>query len=306
MKRPLTLRMVRVLCAGTVCASLLLAGYFVGYQRGFERGFRAGQSAIEPRTVMDDDARNVVKYAPVTLMAFNIHHGQGLDGRLDLARIAEVIRRHSPDIVALQEVDRGTKRSGVIDQLSVLAQRTKMHAIFGKAKDLEGGEYGNGLLAKEPIEFVANTALPGGFGREPRSVLVGRVYFNGPNRSRQEVVVLSTHLDFVPGSQAQLDSAKIIGDVLNEHARVPVLLAGDMNAQPESETIRRFQADWVRVNHSAARLTYPSDVPKREIDHVFFAPADRWVAKELLVDDDPAASDHRALIAELELLAKED
>ena len=39
------------------------------------------------------------------LVAYNIHHGEGMDGKLDLERIARVIAAEKPDLVALQEVD---------------------------------------------------------------------------------------------------------------------------------------------------------------------------------------------------------
>ncbi len=48
----------------------------------------------------------------VRVMTYNIQHGEGLDGRIDLVRTAQVIRRSEANVVALEEVDRGVKRSG--------------------------------------------------------------------------------------------------------------------------------------------------------------------------------------------------
>ena len=49
---------------------------------------------------------------PQTLrvLCYNIHYGQGTDGKYDIQRLAEVIRAAKPDLVALQEVDVGVKR----------------------------------------------------------------------------------------------------------------------------------------------------------------------------------------------------
>ena len=50
------------------------------------------------------------------VLTYNIHHGQGTDGKFDYARLAEIIVKLRPDLVALQEVDRGTRRASGLDQ----------------------------------------------------------------------------------------------------------------------------------------------------------------------------------------------
>src|ERR1700674_4341999 len=84
---------------------------------------------------------------PSTLrvLTYNIHHGEGTDGRVDLSRLAGVMKSVQPDIVALQEVDRGTERSGGVDQLAELERLTGMHAEFGKTMDYSGGRHGGGV-----------------------------------------------------------------------------------------------------------------------------------------------------------------
>src|ERR1700724_2661395 len=81
------------------------------------------------------------------VLTYNIHHGEGTDGRFDLSRLARVMKSVQPDVIALQEVDRGTERSGGVDQLAELARLTDMHAEFGKAMDYSGGGYGVAWLS---------------------------------------------------------------------------------------------------------------------------------------------------------------
>ncbi|MGK0353208.1 MAG: endonuclease/exonuclease/phosphatase family metal-dependent hydrolase, partial [Planctomycetota bacterium] len=59
-------------------------------------------------------------------MTWNIHHARGLDGEVDIDRIAAEIRAAAPDLVALQEVDRGVRRTGGLDIPAALAERTGM------------------------------------------------------------------------------------------------------------------------------------------------------------------------------------
>src|SRR5512142_1551034 len=95
----------------------------------------------------------------VTVLTYNIHHGEGTDGRIDLERIARVIRLVSPDLAALQEVDRRTTRSGGVDQLAELGRLTGMEPLFGKTIPHQGGDYGNAVLSRMQVAEHVNTAL---------------------------------------------------------------------------------------------------------------------------------------------------
>lgn len=93
------------------------------------------------------------------VLTYNIHHGEGVDGRLDLVRIAKVIQEVDPDIAALQEVDQNAGRSGQVDQAAELGRLTKMRSVFGGNIELQGGKYGNALLTrfeiiKQQIDFI--------------------------------------------------------------------------------------------------------------------------------------------------------
>ncbi len=82
------------------------------------------------------------------VMTYNIHHAEGIDGRLDVKRIVDLICRHGADIVALQEVDRGTERVGQRDLLAELSEATGLHKAFAKTLDYQGGDYGIGILSR--------------------------------------------------------------------------------------------------------------------------------------------------------------
>src|SRR3954462_12200899 len=78
----------------------------------------------------------------ITVLTYNIHHGAGGDAKVDIRRIADVIKRVHPDLVALQEVDRKPNRSGGIDEPAMLAELTGMHVEFGPTMLFDEGEYG--------------------------------------------------------------------------------------------------------------------------------------------------------------------
>ena len=104
------------------------------------------------------------------LMSFNIHHGEGMDGKMDITRVGDVILSVNPEAVALQEIDSVVNRSGNINTMQLLAQQTGMHPTFGHSILHDGGKYGNGMLTKEKPVAVNKISLPG--ADEARTALI--------------------------------------------------------------------------------------------------------------------------------------
>ncbi len=89
--------------------------------------------------------------APLRVLVFNIHAGKDAAGVHNLERVAELVRESGADLVLLQEVDRGTERSGREDQLGELSRLTGLAGAFGRTLDYQGGEYGIAVLARWAI-----------------------------------------------------------------------------------------------------------------------------------------------------------
>lgn len=232
------------------------------------------------------------------VLSYNIHHGEGLDGRIDLPRIAGVIKSVDPDLVALQEVDIRTGRSGGVDQLLELARLTGMHAVFGQTIAHQGGLYGNAVLARNPLAGFANHALA---GREPRGV-IDVLVAPPPGASGQAAFhFLATHLDL--NEPDRLAAAARIEEVVNSWTEdTPAILAGDMNAVPGSKPTQALGRIWREAKGQGPLLTSPAQAPKRQIDYIFVRPAGRWRVIEVRVLDEAVASDHQPLFAVVELM----
>ncbi len=234
----------------------------------------------------------------VRVLTYNIHHAEGVDGRLDLERIARVIRSVNPDLVALQEVDRRAARSASVDQPAELGRLTGLTAVFGANIPLQGGEYGNAVLARWPIVRSANHQLPNRDNGEQRGVL--EVHFEAPG-TRTPVVLWATHFDHRSNDAERRASADAIEARAREQPDVPAILAGDLNDTPGSPTMAALGASWVRANPEILP-TIPAAKPARQIDYVLVRPGRRWRTVETRVLDEALASDHRPLLAVLELL----
>lgn len=233
----------------------------------------------------------------VRLLSYNIHHAEGVDGRLDLERIAGVIRAVEPDLVALQEVDQKVKRSAAVDQPAELARLTKMQVVFGANIELQEGYYGNAVLSRLPIVRHENHRLPNVDAGEQRGVLEVELELKPAD---QRLLLFATHLDHRGDDRERLASAKAINELALAHAKQPALLAGDLNDTPNSKTLAELAQQWTSANEKPLP-TIPVARPTRQIDFLLFRPQDRWKVVEVKVLDEAVASDHRAIFAVLEL-----
>jgi endonuclease/exonuclease/phosphatase family metal-dependent hydrolase len=234
----------------------------------------------------------------IRVLSYNIHHGEGVDGKLDLNRIAKVIESVSADLVALQEVDRNSNRTGKVDQAAEIGRLTGMSAIFEKNIAVAGGDYGNAVLSKFPIKSHRNVHLPRVGDSEQRGVLVVELQ---PPSLKTPVFFFATHLDYRSDNRERLASAEKINELAVEH---PSILAGDLNDTPDSEVLKLFRAQW-KPTSDMELPTFPAESPRRQIDFILVRPADRWRVVETKAIDEAVASDHRAIFSVLELLPAE-
>lgn len=222
----------------------------------------------------------------IRLMSYNIRNCMGMDGITDYQRIANIIEKVAPDVLALQEVDSMTNRSNHHDVLVELAKRTAMYPIFAKAIDYDGGKYGIGLLSKEKPLRSCHLPLPG--KEESRTMLV--VEF-------ERYVYCSVHLSLT--KEDQMASLEVIKRTLSSFDK-PVFIAGDMNATPESLFMQTFQKDF-KILSTLKEYTCPADEPQELIDYISVRSQDtaRFYVRGSQVLPEAVASDHRPIIVDL-------
>ena len=235
---------------------------------------------------------------PTTLrvLSYNIHHAEGVDGKLDLQRIADVVKSVNPDLVSLQEVDRLVKRTNNVDQPAELAQLTGLHVVFGANIDLQGGQYGNAILSRWPIHEHTNRKLPCLDNGEQRGVLDALIQLPQLGNIR----FLATHFDHRSDDQERRLSAKFINQLVDVASTSPGLLAGDLNDMITSPALQTLQQRWAATS-TEIQATVPVRSPLRQIDFILYQPASRWRLIESRVLSEAVASDHRAILAVLEL-----
>lgn len=237
------------------------------------------------------------------VMSYNVHSCIGMDGKIDPARIARVIARARPDVVALQELDVGRERSHGLDQAHLIARYLEMEFHFHPALHLEEERYGDAILSQLPLRLVKTGLLPGLAGKpklEPRGVLWVAIELNG-----QEVQIFNTHLGlYARERMAQIET--LLGSSWLAHAECqgPVILCGDLNAQPTSMVCRRLgerlRDTQLLAQHHRPQSTFSSRFPTLRIDHIYVSPGIAVSAIEIPASQLACiASDHLPLVAEV-------
>ncbi len=229
------------------------------------------------------------------VMTYNIHHGEGLDGRTDLRRIAGLIRQEQADIVALQEVDKGVERTTRRDFPAELAALTGMTCVFSNNFHYQGGEYGNAVLTRFPVKHSTNTHYKMLRSGEQRGILQLVLDIGG-----REVLFMDTHIDFRGDDTERLLNVAEISQLIQRYRPLPMILCGDFNDTPTSRTYQRvaeqFADTWVLAG-SGEGLTIPADHPAKRIDYIWISrngplsPLKAWVPTS-------NASDHLPVVAE--------
>ena len=228
---------------------------------------------------------------PVKAATYNIKHGLGMDGRIDLERTAVVLAALDADVIALQEVDEGARRSGGIDQAGWFGERLGMHAAFGAFMDFQDGRYGLAILSRHPIVSHDSWRLPD--GNEPRVALAARIAPPG----EPEYTVIAVHFDWVQDDGFRFEQASETIDRIKT-LETPWIVLGDFNDTPGSRTMDGFHAIGTEAVKAGAQTgTFPSVEPRTEIDFILAGPAGSWRVGEASVIDERIASDHRPVTA---------
>lgn len=238
--------------------------------------------------IFSAQAQNTLK-----LMSYNIKNANGMDNVCNFQRIANVINNTSPDVVAIQEVDSMTNRSGQKYVLGEIAERTQMHGYFAPAIDYDGGKYGIGLLTKQLPLRLQTLPLP---GREEARTLILAEF--------ADYIYCCTHMSLT--EEDRMKSLELVKAFTSSSTK-PLFLAGDMNAEPESGFIKELQKDF-QILSNPKQHTFPAPDPKETIDYIATLKqnAKGFAVISAEVINEPMASDHRPILVELRTAEKAD
>jgi len=234
----------------------------------------------------------------ITLMSYNVKYCSPYNSSTpDVEGVAEVIRQAKPDVVFLQELDRNTTRSGQVDQLALLSEKTDLpYTYYGKAIDYQGGESGLGILSRYALSDPQTHSLPrvelGDTYVSYRIMVKANIMLNG-----KKITIAGTHLEL---TQENRDlQVPEINRILSS-SNYPTILAGDFNATPENHTMQTFFGYGFKKTCATGCNTITSHAPNREIDYIIYRPVKKF---NVLSHDviRTLASDHLPIVSVMEL-----
>jgi len=231
------------------------------------------------------------------VMTYNIHVGIGMDKKLDLKRIAAVIKAEDPDLVGLQEVDRGVQRTQRIDEIVELAKLTRMDYAFAFNLEYQGGQYGVAILSRLPIKATEHRIFKNLREAERRGFILAEVSFHG-----RRLNFVTTHLDYQHDDGRLFETQQLL-EALKD-VKNPLIVVGDFNDIPGGHSYKLMRDDfddaWMLGGGTETGFSYPADKPTKRIDYVFTRRNDRMRTKRAWVVN-TLASDHIPVVADLDI-----
>jgi endonuclease/exonuclease/phosphatase family metal-dependent hydrolase len=230
------------------------------------------------------------------VMTYNIHSAFGRHG-YDLDAVYRAIEHEAPDVVALQEVDFGLRRTGYVDQAKWLARQLRLHVFPGPTR--RSGRYGNALLSRWPATFTANHDLTV-WPQPGRACL--EVHLDVPKAPLRCFV---THFGLVP-QERMIQAAHLMERIIGpDEPETAVLLMGDFNTIPRSRVSSRLRlrlTDAFSVAGAGRSATFHTRLPRLRFDYIYFSERFAPLSCRVAINQwSNRGSDHLPLIADLHL-----
>ena len=227
------------------------------------------------------------------IVTYNIHKARGLDGRVAIRRIADVLGGLDADIIALQEIFSGAdSRSG---QVETLACTLGMNAAFGRTRHHRGRPYGNAILSRWPILDSQHMDLT--WGHRTRRGCV-RADLKTPSGTLH---IFNIHMGTSYFERRHQVRSFLSSKQLHEDIEGPRVLVGDFNEWIRGLTTRMLSDKFESLNmalHVRKRRSYPGFLPLLHLDHIYFErPLHIQTAELIRTRLARIASDHLPLVA---------
>lgn len=239
-------------------------------------------------TLVDGIAQR--KTYTLRILTDNIYHGETTDGRVDIDLFASIINEAKPDLVALQEVDKNATRTGVIDITEELSRRTGLKGHFVKHRDFQGGEYGNAILSRFPVTDID---VIRGYKSTENGITIPNAKIRLSKKT--EIIFSCAHLS--TRLEDRKEQAKQLMDYYKAADRAPMIITGDLNAEPHHEEIRMLFESFAEADTTFSNTFSTRTGLTKKIDYILIPKNDQWEVLETQVICRADASDHCAFFA---------
>lgn len=239
-------------------------------------------------------------------ITFNMCHGEGLDGIIDVERQAKFLKKYKPDIIFLQEIDMYTQRVYSENQIYKFAKNVELpYRAMGINLKYKNGYYGDGLLSRFPIEYSANYLMPlVDVENEQRGILCNKISF-GTTKLNLFSVHYPTNFE-----ERKLGTEELINIIEKIDDSEVIIVGGDFNVgiskigkhqytfeeKEEYEEYKMLEEYMNKLDNT--EKTWFSNIGEGCIDTMFYSKNIKVLKTETISTQ---FSDHSAVYAEFEI-----
>lgn len=241
------------------------------------------------------------------LVTFNIAHGKGMDGIIDIKRQTEIIKQYKPDIIFLQEIDMFTKRVNYQNEIREFCRGVNLkYSSMESNINLQEGYYGDGIISRFPMSFSTNYLMPiTSTEHEARSILYNRISFG-----TTKLNLFSVHLSTYPDERI-LAVKKFLTILKQIDPNEIIIVGGDFNVGKdrlgkgnytfdEQDTYEEYELLKMMLNKiDNNEPTWFSKTTKGCIDTIFYS--DNVELLKFKTIQTNGTSDHNAVYAEFDI-----
>lgn len=276
--------------------------------------------------VTEQPTEQAEAYMDITVMTYNIHAGTGVkENRLPAAeameKMAAIIKEHNPDILLVQEIDKGANRSQYMDEVSWIKENLGYKYGEMSPAIVDGAwNFGVAIFTSEdfmnksikmplykPDYSKSHPEYPAYYA-EQRTLFHVMQDVPAGNSTSQQMNIYCTHLGLT-ADQRKKQIEEIDKYIESNDPGIPVIIGGDFNTTPDAGEMKPFNDNLKNVFDELGvpkkeRLTFPvGDAPKKEIDCIYVS-KDIKVREAYVIRDTSLASDHNPVVAKLSVPVK--
>jgi endonuclease/exonuclease/phosphatase family metal-dependent hydrolase len=243
------------------------------------------------------EAAGVKRHVDVRVATYNIHRCRGMDRRVMPARIAEVLRGISADVIALQEVvGAGPEGAGQAEEIGATLG---MGWTMAPVRHLRNHLFGNVVMSRFPIvhhsqyDLSWSTCEPRGCQRADLDLGEGRMLH-----------MYNVHLGTAV-LERRYQAPRLAAYVHDRRVPTPKIILGDFNEWMRglaTKTLNSLFESIDLASHLRRRRTYPGIFPVLHLDHIYYEGHVEVRSVELPRSRKALiASDHLPLVANLRI-----
>lgn len=204
----------------------------------------------------------------IKVMTYNICSCHNLKYEYIPEQTMEVIRSENPDIIGINEMDYLNERNNFTDMPKIMAEKLGYNYYFGKSIDFRGGEYGNVIMSRFPIdmESVKNIPVPESNSEERDRTYENRAIIKASINVNGHIInVMVSHYGLSYGERIAAVNQTI--ELID--CDTPIIFMGDLNCEPNAIELQPLYNKLNDTALSEGMFTIPSDKPISKIDYIF-------------------------------------